>query len=227
MLFLGLQFVVWSISGAYMVFFDLDYIHGDSLVKNHQTKISAENIHYSLAQLVTDYPEADNISIGKLITTDVYRFTYKQNLYLVDATNGKVLSPLSKDKIVALAEHYYAGQGEIINTGLINDNPPFELNQRYLPAWRIDFDHYSAPTLYISAQHGELVGKRHQFWRLFDWMFRFHIMDYGEQAKSSNLLLFYITLLSVIACLTGLVLTYVKVVKPVTKSEHSRKRISR
>ncbi|MFT6029889.1 MAG: hypothetical protein ACI8O8_001630, partial [Oleiphilaceae bacterium] len=30
MLFLGLQFLIWSISGAYMVIFDIDYIHGDS-----------------------------------------------------------------------------------------------------------------------------------------------------------------------------------------------------
>jgi len=37
MLFLGIQFLIWSISGAYMVIFDIDYIHGDSLVVNHQT----------------------------------------------------------------------------------------------------------------------------------------------------------------------------------------------
>ena len=30
MLFIGLQFVIWSVTGAYMVFFDIDYIHGDS-----------------------------------------------------------------------------------------------------------------------------------------------------------------------------------------------------
>ena len=36
MLFIGLQFIIWSISGAYMVIFDIDYIHGDSLVVTHQ-----------------------------------------------------------------------------------------------------------------------------------------------------------------------------------------------
>jgi hypothetical protein len=35
MLFVGVQFVIWSITGVYMVLFDIDYIHGDSLVINH------------------------------------------------------------------------------------------------------------------------------------------------------------------------------------------------
>tara|TARA_R100000656_G_scaffold94217_1_gene68218 strand:- start:193 stop:333 length:141 start_codon:yes stop_codon:yes gene_type:complete len=32
-LIVGLQLVVWSISGAYMVYFDLSFIHGNHLVK--------------------------------------------------------------------------------------------------------------------------------------------------------------------------------------------------
>ncbi len=45
MSFVDVQFVIWSITGAYMVFFDIDYIHGDSLVINHQTKINPNDIH--------------------------------------------------------------------------------------------------------------------------------------------------------------------------------------
>jgi hypothetical protein len=216
MLFLGIQFVIWSITGVYMVFIDIDYIHGDSLVKSHQLRINPENINYSLAQLIEDYPDAMDISLGKFVMADVYRFTRQRNSYLIDASSGKLLSPLSKKQITDAARFYYAGQADVINIELISDNPPFELNQRYLPAWRVDFDHYSLPTLYISAQHGRLVGKRHQFWRLFDWMFRFHIMDYGDEATSSNVLLLIITVLSILGCFTGLVLMYVKVIRVYT-----------
>ena len=60
MLFLGLQFLIWSISGAYMVIFDIDYIHGDSLVVNHQAKVNVDEITYPLSALAKQYPDAKN-----------------------------------------------------------------------------------------------------------------------------------------------------------------------
>ena len=36
-LFVGLQLLVWAITGFYMVAIDLDFIHGDSLVRNLRT----------------------------------------------------------------------------------------------------------------------------------------------------------------------------------------------
>ncbi len=213
MLFLGAQFVIWSVTGAYMVFVDLGYIHGNSLVKVHQNKISPANINYSLAELTISYPQARDISIGKFINQDVYRFVEGEKTYLVDASNGKLMSPLSKAQIVAAGQHYYAGDAKIIDVELITADPPFELNQRHLPAWRIDFDNFQAATLYISAQHGGLVGKRHRFWRIFDWMFRLHIMDYGDAQNSGNKLLMFITLFAIVGCFTGLFLVYAKVLR--------------
>ena len=48
MLFIGAQFVIWSVTGAYMVFFNIDYIHGDTLVINHQNKIDPNNINLKI-----------------------------------------------------------------------------------------------------------------------------------------------------------------------------------
>jgi Cu(I)/Ag(I) efflux system membrane protein CusA/SilA len=74
MLFLGLQFLIWSISGAYMVIFDIDYIHGDSLVVNHQTKVDANKLTYPLSLLRQEYPDAQSISVEVFIDQVVYRF---------------------------------------------------------------------------------------------------------------------------------------------------------
>jgi Cu(I)/Ag(I) efflux system membrane protein CusA/SilA len=213
MLFVGVQFVIWSITGAYMVFFDIDYIHGDSLVINHQTKIVPNNIQYSLKSLLNDYPQAEQISVGTFINQNVYRFSVAGKKLLIDATSGRLLSPLDKQTGQAAARHYYSGEGQINETELLIDNPPFELNPRALPAWRINFDDFGSPSIYISAQTGQLVGKRHEFWRLFDWMFRFHIMDYGEAEEIDNMLLFWITLASILACIFGLILVYFRVFK--------------
>ena len=207
MLFLGIQFLIWSVSGAYMVIFDIDYIHGDSLVVNHQTKIDASKITYPISELQKQYSGAENIEVGLFIGQEVYRFTQLDEKILLNASNGQQLSPLSTNEAINAAKHYYSGRGEVANTELITENPPIELSRRALPAWRVNFDDFGNPSLYVSAQTGKLVGKRHEFWRIFDWMFSFHVMDYEEE-DPSNQLLFWFTLFSIIASIFGAILSY-------------------
>jgi len=212
MLFLGIQFVIWSISGAYMVIFDIDYIHGDSLVVNQQTKINLEQINYPLADLSKQYPAAKHIELGLYIDQVVYRFDQQDKKYLLDASSGKQLSPLTKKAAINVAQHFYRGSGKVAKVELITKNPPFELSRRVLPAWRVDFTDLGSPSLYISAQSGLLVTKRHQFWRLFDWMFSFHVMDYKNE-EADNQLLFWFIIFSLFAACFGVVLTYFRIFK--------------
>ena len=212
MLFLGIQFLIWSISGAYMVIFDIDYIHGDSLVVNHQTKINANKITYPLSTLRKQYPSAKNIEVGLLIDQEVYRFTLLDEKIVVNASNGDKLSPLSENDAINMAKHYYHGKGDVAEIELITENPPIELSRRALPAWRVNFDDFGKPSIYISAQTGQLVGKRHEFWRIFDLMFSLHVMDYEEE-DPSNQLLFWFTLFSLIASIFGGILSYFVIFK--------------
>ena len=207
MLFLGIQFLIWSVSGAYMVIFDIDYIHGDSLVINHQTKIDASKITYPISELQKQYSGAENIEVGLFIGQEVYRFTQLDEKILLNASNGQQLSPLSANEAINAAKHHYSGRGEVANIELITENPPIELSRRALPAWRVNFDDFGNPSIYVSAQTGKLVGKRHEFWRIFDWMFSFHVMDYEEE-DPSNQLLFWFTLFSIIASIFGAILSY-------------------
>ena len=224
MLFIGAQFVIWSVTGAYMVFFDIDYIHGDSLIVNHQTTIKPENLTYPTQTLFQQYPTAENLTVGMLINREVYRFNVDKQLFMLDAANGELLSPLAQSSALALAKHFYSGDGEVINAELITSNPPFELSARHLPTWRVNFDNFGSPALYISANSGKIVTKRHEFWRLFDWMFRFHVMDYDDGENVGNWFLFLIASLALFAALSGLILTYFKVIKPAIDKRQRKNR---
>jgi hypothetical protein len=217
MLFVGLQFVIWSISGAYMVIFDIDYIHGDTLVANHQGSLKGEQVNYSIAQLYQDYPQAKEVELTSLLGEAVYRFSADKgntkNKYLLSADSGNPLSPLNKAYAVQIATNLSANaQAGIEQVSLITEKPPFELSARHLPVWRIDFDDFASSSFYISVQTGELVSKRHTFWRLFDWMFSFHVMDYVEE-DASNKLLLVVCVFALVASFFGLVLSYFRVFK--------------
>ena len=214
MLFIGLQFIVWSISGLYMVVFDIDYIHGDSLVASKQTFLQSEKINYPIAKLYSDYPKAQALELFTLLDESVYRFKEGNNKYLLSASTGKSLNPINETYAVKIAKKLYKDTNvKVKQVSLITADPPFELSARHLPVWRVDFDDFASPSFYISEQTGELVTKRHTYWRIFDWMFSFHVMDYVEEDASNKLLLATI-ILALIASIFGMVLTYFRVVKP-------------
>lgn len=212
MLFLGVQFVIWSVTGAYMVFFNIDYIHGDSLVKNQQIHLNDTKINFSIKTLLQQYPKAQAIKLENYIEQPVYRFKLGREHLLLNATTGELLSPLTKTDAIAVAQFEYTGSGNISSVALITENPPFELRASVLPAWRINFDDFASPTLYVSATSGNIVGKRHEFWRLFDWIFRFHVMDY-QDSEVDNTLLFWFSLFGILAGLSGLILLYFRLFK--------------
>jgi len=216
MLFLSIQFLIWSVSGAYMVVFDIDYIHGDSLIIDDQSMVEHQQINYSFKDLFVDYPQANNVELSTFLGSSVYRFVLpdkqKKNSLLLDATNGQLLSPINEETAVKVATFYYQGQAQIAAVKLLEDESPVELSSRHLPVWQIDFDDFANSTLYISMQSGKVVTRRHQFWRLFDLMFSLHVMDYEEE-DPANKLLFWFSLLSVFAVISGMVLTYNRLLK--------------
>lgn len=216
MLFLSLQFLIWSISGVYMVVFDIDYIHGDSLINEEQSAIDNKQIHYGFKDLFIDYPLAENVELSTFMDVGVYRFTQQtkhgKTQIMLDANTGVQFPALNENMAIKLAEYYYQGKAKIAEATLLKDTAPAELSSRHLPVWRIDFDDFAFSTLYISSSSGKVVTRRHQFWRIFDLMFTLHVMDY-EEGEPDNSLLLWFALFALLAVFSGMVLTYYRVLK--------------
>jgi hypothetical protein len=212
MLFLGIQFVIWSVTGAYMVVIDLNYIHGNNLIADHQPNINSQDVKYSLTDILVDYPNATEIELATLAELTVYHVSNDGQELLLSARTGERLAPFDKKRAIEISNYYYSGTSAVKEINLITENPPYGLNEKFLPAYRIDYDAFSSPSIYISAESGKLVRYRHNFWRIFDWMFRFHLADYNNRERD-NWLLFWLTLFSIGACLLGLGLSYYTVLR--------------
>lgn len=187
---IGVQMVFWLASGLYMVVVDIDFIHGDPLVKNMQPTLDPDHRPgVSLARLRADYPLASEITLKPLLGQPVYVITTPHERLLVDAQSGATLSPLDEDAARAIAAHHYNGEAPIAAARLLTSAPPMEIRGRALPLWRIDFDDRLATSFYIDPMNGALVTRRHGFWRLFDVMWMLHIMDYRERDEIHHALL--------------------------------------
>ena len=228
MAFIGLQFLIWSITGFYMVTMDIHEIHGESMVKPSNPALDLSQVDYSMTELFQAYPDASRLSLVQLEGKPVYQFRSalaqpstsepKPAWVVLNSVNGARLPAITKERAAAIAQSFYIEAHPIADIRLLTDQAPSELSSRHLPVWQVTFEHLSSPTFYISQQTGELVTKRHVYWRIFDWMWRFHIMEYIDGEDTSNRLLFFAALLGLIAALAGAILTYAHIIKPKLKS---------
>jgi len=209
-LLIGFQVVLWMVSGFYMVVVDLDFIHGDPLVRNLRTPLALERAKIGFAEIASSNPQATQISLRALPShpTPVYEVSTGNAKVLIDAADGQTLSPLPQTMIKALASSYYAGEGTVKSVVLLEDKTPLEIQTRALPLWRVDFDDWIETTLYIHPDSGTLVTRRHRFWRWFDFFWMLHIMDYEQRTNINNLLLRVTTLVSLMGVVSGIWLLY-------------------
>lgn len=192
-LVVGVQLVAWTVSGLYMVVVDLDFIHGDTLVRD---VAPAVQLHRPLAPLAPIRAGRDDVTAIELRTLPdrhqpVYELTRARGIELFDAATGQPLPPLDETRIRALALAYYAGGGSIRDVHAITTDAgiPGEIRGRRAPVWRVDFADWTATTLYLDPASGRLVTRRHRFWRWFDLLWSLHIMDYVEREDVNNPLL--------------------------------------
>lgn len=204
-LFVGLQLLVWAVTGFYMVAIDLDFIHGDPLVRNLRTPIDRSTAFVPVSELASRYPQVTLVSLHSLpvLNSPVYELTAAGRRVLVDAANGQQLSPLSDGMIRQLARSYYAGSGQLSAVLLLEHEVPMEVRGRAAPLWRVDFDDWLQTTLYLQPDTGALVARRHRLWRLYDFLWMLHIMDYGERETPTGVVPRVVTLLAAVTVLSG------------------------
>jgi uncharacterized iron-regulated membrane protein len=191
-LLVGWQLAIWFLSGLYMAVVDLDFIHGDTLVRNLSTPVRLDEA----VALGTIRAGRDDVLAIRLRTLPdqaqpVYEVTRASGTELIDARTGTPMAPLDEGRVRALAAAYYAGRGSVYRARLLTRPAelPGEIRGRRPPIWRVDFDDWTATSLYLDPDTGQLVTRRHRFWRWFDFLWSLHIMDYVEREDVNNPLL--------------------------------------
>lgn len=199
-LIVGIQAVFWTLSGLYMTAVHIDIIHGDHLVRTIEPRPIALAGLVDPTALVPGGTKA--VRLETQLGQPVYIVDAVPGRMLFDAQTGALLSPLDEDAARDRALAHYAGAGGLVASELL-DVAPMEIQGRPVPIWRFEFDGWWRPTLYISPQTGELVAKRHDLWRTFDFVWMFHIMDYEARTNVNNLLLRTATWMAVATSATG------------------------
>ena len=205
-IFIGIQFLFWTISGLYFSWTDIDKIHGDHYKKTvDNATVFLPLIKDTLLQQLPFRLHSIKVkSIGE------ERFFWVNDSVLVDPTSGVILSEISTDQAIAVVqEHILPAYQPLSAERITAVGPHDEYRGRPLPAFKIPLSGEGNPIAYVDAVSGEFQRIRHTQWRWFDFLWMTHTMDYQGRDNFNTLLLRGFSLLGLITVLSGFALAFV------------------
>lgn len=167
-----------------MSWYHIDLVRGErAMFATPAPELESRN-YASPGGVIAQIDGTTSVELRSFLGRPVYEVVSDREKALFDAGTGEKLSPLDEVTARAVAEQDYVGEGEISTIALLTD-PPHEF-RRDPPVWRADFNDNLHTRLYISPETGQVTARRNDVWRLYDFFWMLHIMDYGERTNFNN-----------------------------------------
>ena len=128
---------------------------------------------------------------------------------VLDARTGRLMTPMGEKEARLLAGVAYQGEGRPV-AARYYARPPQETG-RTTPLWRVDFDDRERTSFYLSPETGEVVTRRSDVWRFYDFFWRIHILDFKEGDDFNHPLIIAAALLTLPVVITGFILLWIRV----------------
>jgi len=203
-IFIGIQFLFWTISGLYFSWTNIDDIHGDQFKNLEYQPKSFDNLISPSALNITE--GVNTIELRDINNLPYYWINKKQ---LYNAIDGKLKESISKNEALYIAKNYMKADIEVTTIEKINETGKHhEYREKLLPAYVISYDNDEALKTYVSIKDGKFQTVRHRNWRWFDFLWMTHTMDYQGRDNFNTLVLRAFSILGLITVLSGFLLWY-------------------
>lgn len=141
--------------------------------------------------------------LTSLLDQWVWRIETTRGTTLLNATTAEPFR-LTEQRVRDLATLQYNGTGKITEVVF---HPTSMIETRDSAAtWEARFDDDHATTFYFSADDGRLVEARNGTWRLFDFFWMLHTMDYRGRDNFNNPLVITVAFAALWLALSGMIL---------------------
>jgi uncharacterized iron-regulated membrane protein len=207
-LLIGIQVIFWMTSGVVMSWFHIDLVRGErSAFSAPALELEAKG-YASPGGVIAQMDGATTVSLRHFLGRPVYEAEGVNESALFDASTGERISPVEEKAAREVANADYVGAGKITQLNLMTDAPHEYRGKQ--PVWRADFDDGLHTRLYISPETGRVISRRNDVWRIFDFFWMLHIMDYGDRTNINSLLLRAFAAAGLLFAFSGLVLVVMK-----------------
>jgi len=218
-LFMALQIIAWMVSGLWFTIFPIAEIRGEHLTRP-AAELSLQRLD-AVAGLST-VQEALDLHFGGEWTLAEARLTRQDGQVLwrlagsaegrtfnrlVEPDGGRVRPMLTASAAEQRARSSLLESAQSASVEWIEEAAPgSEIRGRDMPVWKVSFAEPESLNLYLDPWTGEIVARRTERWRIFDFFWMLHIMDFEAREDFNHPLLQIAAALGLVISVSGVLL---------------------
>ena len=206
-LLMAIQILFWFVSGLFFAVFPIERVRSEHLKADAApVAISMNDAAAGMQRIASQGARpGERIELRAMMGRPVALVTDggpRPRLY--DLASGRQISPLPASVAEAVAERDHIGDTRAASVQLVTEASPEYRGA--LPAWRVDFEGENAVSLYVAQDTGAVAARRSTLWRVYDFLWSLHIMDFKNHEDFNTPLLIIATGLALVMVVTGIIL---------------------
>lgn len=199
-LIIGLQFLLWTVSGAMMALLDMSEVAGGERRDPPQVR-SATADGWSIVRQQLGSTAVTGLTLRPLLDRQLYEVETPDGVKLFDVATGKAVT------VDAGLARQIAASAHPDNVPVLRLTPLNEVSlavrEHELPIWRVDFGDEQNSSYYVSGTTGALLERRNDTWRVWDFFWMLHNMDYVNRTSFNHPLIIMVGFAAVWLAITG------------------------
>lgn len=206
-LLMAIQILLWFVSGLFFALVPIERVRSEHAIAQRPAEPVALNVAAAgLERLAAQgLRTGESVQIRSLLGRPVALVGGgTERPLLFDLATGRRISPLPAALAARIAEGDHRGAVRAARVERITENSPEY--RGVLPAWRVDFDDGANRSLYVAADTGTVLARRSTLWRVYDFLWGLHIMDWRGHENFNSPLLIVATALGLVVVVAGIVM---------------------
>jgi hypothetical protein len=204
-LLMAIQILFWFVSGLFFAVVPIERVRSEHMkAEAPPAPISVADAAAGL-RLIPTGEAGEKIELRTMLGRPVALVSPREGRpRLYDLNDGRLLSPLPAALAAQIAEADHAGEQRAVQVRLVTTESTEY--RAALPAWRVDFDDGGERALYVARDSGAVTARRSTLWRVYDFLWSLHIMDFRNHQDFNTPLLIGATALALVMIVTGIIL---------------------
>lgn len=200
-----LQLALWTLSGCFFAVVPITTVRGGFVAGAHEALIEGPvlPIPVILATL-RDQGAPTSLELRGTPSGPFYVARIAGVIVRVDARTGGV-APVEQAEAEGIARRDQSASPGVRSASLLSEGT-VEYRGKSLPAWRVALDDAAGTVVYVDARTGDVTARRNDTWRIYDFLWSLHIMDYRDRESFNHPLIMAASALAVATVWSGLVL---------------------
>ena len=183
-LVIGLQFLIWAISGTAMALLPMDEVAGGKMADHVAPTIRAGEKAWPRVQAALAGQTITNLALRTLPGRQALQITTGEGVRLFDAADGQ---PIVIDGEAARSIASAANPtGAAVKIVAPLKEVTLAVREHELPIWQVDFRDEKDSSYYVSGTTGEVLERRNDSWGWWDFFWMLHNMDYANRTSFNH-----------------------------------------